>query len=143
MIGRGDMLLSQGSDIIICLQCGFVDTPEVDRICKHVCDQQGFQEASCVEYIDPNDKSAGDDFMADGDLDSMFEDAARVIVQNQIGSTSLIQRRLKLGYNRAGRLMDQLEAAGIVGENLGSKSREVRVKTELELEQILLKLREK
>lgn len=143
LIGRGDMLLSQGSDIIR-LQCGFVDTPEVDRICKHVCDQQGFQEAFLLpEYIDPNDKSAGDDFMADGDLDSMFEDAARVIVQNQIGSTSLIQRRLKLGYNRAGRLMDQLEAAGIVGENLGSKSREVRVKTELELEQILLKLREK
>ena len=95
------------------------------------------------EYIDPNDKNTGEDFGADGTLDELFEDAARVIVQNQMGSTSLIQRRLKLGYNRAGRLMDQLESAGIVGENLGSKARDVRVKTEAELEEIFMRLRER
>jgi S-DNA-T family DNA segregation ATPase FtsK/SpoIIIE len=144
LIGRGDMLFSQGSDIVR-LQCGFVDTPEVERIRDFITQQQGFNEAFLLpEYIDPNDKSsASEDFGADGTLDEMFEDAARVVVQNQIGSTSLIQRRLKLGYNRAGRLMDQLESAGIVGENLGSKAREVRVKTELELEEILIKLRER
>jgi S-DNA-T family DNA segregation ATPase FtsK/SpoIIIE len=138
------MLFSQGSDIVR-LQCGFVDTPEVERIRDFITQQQGFNEAFLLpEYIDPNDKSsASEDFGADGTLDEMFEDAARVVVQNQIGSTSLIQRRLKLGYNRAGRLMDQLESAGIVGENLGSKAREVRVKTELELEEILIKLRER
>jgi len=94
------------------------------------------------EYIDPKgEKSSEDDFFADGERDDLFEDAARVIVQNQMGSTSLIQRRLKLGYNRAGRLMDQLEEAGIVGENLGSKAREVKFKTEAELDQYLVKLR--
>jgi S-DNA-T family DNA segregation ATPase FtsK/SpoIIIE len=143
LIGRGDMLLSQGSDVIR-LQCGFVDTPEVERIRDFITDQQGFDEAFLLpEYIDPNDKSAGEDFGADGTLDELFEDAARVIVQNQMGSTSLIQRRLKLGYNRAGRLMDQLESAGIVGENLGSKARDVRVKTEAELEEIFMRLRER
>ena len=144
LIGRGDMLLSQGSDIIR-LQCGFVDTPEVERIRDFISDQQGFDEAFLLpEYIDPKEKGNSlEDFGADGSLDEMFEDAARVIVQNQSGSTSLIQRRLKLGYNRAGRLMDQLESAGIVGENLGSKARDVIVKTEAELEQVLMRIREK
>ncbi|HEY0261973.1 MAG TPA: FtsK/SpoIIIE domain-containing protein, partial [Chitinophagales bacterium] len=141
LIGRGDMLLSQGSEIIR-LQCGFVDTPEVERIRDFISEQQGFSDAFLLpEYIDPKEAKSADDFGADGDLDEMFEDAARVIVQNQTGSTSLIQRRLKLGYNRAGRLMDQLESAGIVGENLGSKARDVLVKTEAELEPILMKLR--
>jgi S-DNA-T family DNA segregation ATPase FtsK/SpoIIIE len=142
LIGRGDMLLSQGSDIIR-LQCGFVDTPEVEKIRDHISNQQGFTEAFLLpEYIDPNEKGNDVDFGGDGKLDELFEDAARVIVQNQLGSTSLIQRRLKLGYNRAGRLMDQLESTGVVGENIGSKAREVKIKTELELEQLLLKLRE-
>ncbi len=142
LIGRGDMLLSQGSDIIR-LQCGFVDTPEVEKIRDHISNQLGFTEAFLLpEYIDPNEKGNDVDFGGDGKLDELFEDAARVIVQNQLGSTSLIQRRLKLGYNRAGRLMDQLESTGVVGENLGSKAREVKVKTELELEQLLMKLRE-
>jgi DNA segregation ATPase FtsK/SpoIIIE, S-DNA-T family len=142
LIGRGDMLLSQGSDIIR-LQCGFVDTPEVEKIRDHISNQQGFTEAFLLpEYIDPNEKGNDVDFGGDGKLDELFEDAARVIVQNQLGSTSLIQRRLKLGYNRAGRLMDQLESTGVVGENLGSKAREVKIKTELELEQLFLKLRE-
>ena len=142
LIGRGDMLLSQGSDMIR-LQCGFVDTPEVERVRDFIANQQGYAEAFLLpEYIDPNDKSAGgDDFLIDGEKDGLFEDAARIIVQNQMGSTSLIQRRLKLGYNRAGRLMDQLEEAGIVGENAGSKAREVKFKTEMELDQYLQKLR--
>jgi S-DNA-T family DNA segregation ATPase FtsK/SpoIIIE len=142
LIGRGDMLLSQGSDMIR-LQCGFVDTPEVERIRDFIANQQGYAEAFLLpEYIDPNDKSAGtDDFLIDGDKDGLFEDAARIIVQNQMGSTSLIQRRLKLGYNRAGRLMDQLEEAGIVGENAGSKAREVKFKTEMELDHYLQKIK--
>lgn len=142
LIGRGDMLLSQGSDMIR-LQCGFVDTPEVERVRDFISNQQGYHEAfQLPEYIDPNDKNAGgEDFFIDGEKDGLFEDAARIIVQNQMGSTSLIQRRLKLGYNRAGRLMDQLEEAGIVGENLGSKAREVKFKTEVELDQYLQKLK--
>jgi S-DNA-T family DNA segregation ATPase FtsK/SpoIIIE len=141
LIGRGDMLLSQGSDIMR-LQCGFVDTPEVERIRDFISNQQGYSEAFLLpEYIDPNEKANGDDFFIDGERDELFEDAARVIVQNQMGSTSLIQRRLKLGYNRAGRLMDQLQEAGIVGENLGSKAREVKFKSEGELEQYLQQLK--
>lgn len=141
LIGRGDMLLSQGSDMIR-LQCGFVDTPEVERVRDFISRQQGYLQAfQLPEYIDPNDKTAGEDFLGDGEKDELFEDAARIIVQNQMGSTSLIQRRLKLGYNRAGRLMDQLEEAGIVGENIGSKAREVKFKTEMELDNYLSKLK--
>ncbi len=142
LIGRGDMLLSAGSDMIR-LQCGFVDTPEVERVRDFIAAQQGYATAfELPEYIDPNSKDSGDDFFADGERDDLFDDAARVIVQNQMGSTSLIQRRLKLGYNRAGRLMDQLQEAGIVGDNLGTKSREVKFKTENELEQYLQRLKE-
>lgn len=141
LIGRGDMLLSVGSDMLR-LQCGFVDTPEVEQVRDFIANQQGYATAfELPEYIDPNAKE-GEDFFIDGERDEMFEDAARVIVQNQMGSTSLIQRRLKLGYNRAGRLMDQLQEAGIVGDNLGTKAREVKFKTEAELEQYLQKLRE-
>lgn len=144
LIGRGDMLLSVGSDMLR-LQCGFVDTPEVEMVRNFIADQLGYPTAfELPEYIDPKgDKNAGDgeDFFADGERDELFEDAARIIVQNQMGSTSLIQRRMKLGYNRAGRLMDQLEEAGIVGENVGSKAREVKFKTEAELEAYLQKLR--
>ena len=144
LIGRGDMLLSVGSDTIR-LQCGFVDTPEVEHVRDFISNQQGYPVPFLLpEYIDPDSKEAGaDDFMIDGERDDLFEDAARVIVQNQMGSTSLIQRRLKLGYNRAGRLMDQLQEAGIVGDNLGTKSREVKFKTELELDQYLRTLNEK
>lgn len=142
LIGRGDMLLSVGSDMVR-LQCGFVDTPEVEKVRDFISNQQGYPTPfELPEYIDPNDKEAGDDFFMDGERDELFEDAARVIVQNQMGSTSLIQRRLKLGYNRAGRLMDQLQEAGIVGDNLGTKAREVKFRTETELEQYLNKLKE-
>jgi DNA segregation ATPase FtsK/SpoIIIE, S-DNA-T family len=141
LIGRGDMLISVNGDITR-LQCPFVDTPEVERITDFIGEQKGYSQAfQLPEYNDPSDTSADSDFF-DGDYDPLFEEAARIIVQHQQGSTSLIQRRLKLGYNRAGRLMDQLEAAGVVGPNLGSKAREVYVQTEAELERILLEIRQ-
>jgi DNA segregation ATPase FtsK/SpoIIIE, S-DNA-T family len=137
LIGRGDMLFSQGSDMVR-LQCAFVDTPEVEKIVDFIHKQQGYPDAFMLpEYVDPNeDNDAGGNYSAE-DRDPLFEDAARVVVINQMGSTSLIQRRLKLGYNRAGRLMDQLEDAGIVGPNMGSKARDVYPKSEAELEQYL------
>ncbi|NNC94144.1 MAG: DNA translocase FtsK [Chitinophagales bacterium] len=135
LIGRGDMLLTTGGDLIR-IQCGFVDTPEVDKICNFIADQQGYPDAFLLpEYIDENEAKAQGGISEE--RDPLFEDAARVIVQNQQGSTSMIQRRLKLGYNRAGRLMDQLEDAGIVGPNRGSKAREVLFNSEMELEQYL------
>jgi S-DNA-T family DNA segregation ATPase FtsK/SpoIIIE len=135
LIGKGDMLISYNGEITR-LQCAFVDTPEVERVAEFIGDQRGYPQAFLLpEYVDEKD-AEGRDFDA-SDRDPLFEDAARLIVQNQVGSTSLIQRRMKLGYNRAGRLMDQLEAAGIVGPNLGSKPREVRFKTEAELLQYL------
>ena len=139
LIGRGDMLYSQGSDIIR-LQCGFVDTPEVENICEFIGEQQGYPHAFLLpEYVDPNEGGGGESYSA-ADRDALFEDAARCVVQNQMGSTSMLQRRMKLGYNRAGRLMDQLEDAGIVGPNQGSKAREVYVHSEAELEQFLEQL---
>ena len=107
-----------------------------EKICEFIGKQKGYPEAFLLpEYVDEKEES-GKDF-DDGERDVLFEDAAKLIVQNQVGSTSLIQRRMKLGYNRAGRLMDQLERAGIVGPNLGSKAREVRFKTEAELIEFL------
>lgn len=135
LIGKGDMLISYNGEITR-LQCAFVDTPEVEKVCAFIGNQKGYPQAFLLpEYVDEKDLE-GKDFDSN-DRDPLFEDAARLIVQSQIGSTSLIQRRMKLGYNRAGRLMDQLEAAGIVGPNQGSKAREVRYKTEMELEQYL------
>ena len=135
LIGKGDMLVSYNGEITR-LQCAFVDTPEVEAVCEFIGDQKGYPQAFLLpEYVDEKDME-GRDFDA-GDRDPLFEDAARLIVQSQMGSTSLIQRRMKLGYNRAGRLMDQLEAAGIVGPNQGSKAREVRFKTDTELEMFL------
>ncbi|MFZ9207451.1 MAG: DNA translocase FtsK 4TM domain-containing protein [Sediminibacterium sp.] len=135
LIGKGDMLVSYNGEITR-LQCAFVDTPEVEAVCEFIGDQKGYPQAFLLpEYVDEKDME-GRDFDS-GDRDPLFEDAARLIVQSQMGSTSLIQRRMKLGYNRAGRLMDQLEAAGIVGPNQGSKAREVRFKTDTELEMFL------
>ena len=134
-IGKGDMLISYNGEITR-LQCAFVDTPEVEKICEFVSEQQGYPQAfQLPEYVDEKEME-GKEFDL-SDRDPLFEDAARLIVQNQMGSTSLIQRRMKLGYNRAGRLMDQLERAGIVGPNLGSKARDVLVKTDSELQEIL------
>ena len=139
LIGKGDMLISHNGEIVR-LQCAFVDTPEVERIVEYISEQRGYPQAFMLpEYIDEKDLE-GKDFDA-SDRDPLFEDAARLIVQNQVGSTSLLQRRMKLGYNRAGRLMDQLEAAGIVGANVGSKAREVLYKTESELQEFLESLR--
>jgi DNA segregation ATPase FtsK/SpoIIIE, S-DNA-T family len=135
LIGKGDMLISYGGEITR-VQCAFVDTPEVENVCEFIGDQRGYPQAFLLpEYVDEKEESSkGFD---PSEKDSLFEDAARLIVQNQMGSTSLIQRRMKLGYNRAGRLMDQLEAAGIVGANQGSKAREVLFKTMEELEEYL------
>lgn len=136
LIGKGDMLISLNGEISR-LQCAFVDTPEVDKVVDFIAYQEGYPQPFLLpEYIDEKDLDAGGDFDMD-DRDSLFEDAARLIVANQIGSTSLLQRRMKLGYNRAGRLMDQLEQAGIVGPNQGSKAREVLIKTESELQEHL------
>ncbi|MFI5172494.1 MAG: DNA translocase FtsK 4TM domain-containing protein [Chitinophagales bacterium] len=136
LVGRGDMLLAIGSDVIR-LQCPFVDTPEVDSIVSFISEQAGYPEAfQLPEFIDEQAQKEKAELM-DGERDSLFHEAARIIVQHQQGSTSLIQRRLKLGYNRAGRLMDQLEAAGIVGPNAGSKAREVIFNDMGQLEQYL------
>ncbi|GAA4142504.1 DNA translocase FtsK [Sphingobacterium kyonggiense] len=141
LIGRGDMLLSTGSDLIR-IQCAFVDTPEVDQISDFIGGQRGYPSAHLLpEYVgESGEGGASSDFDMDS-RDSMFEEAARLIVMHQQGSTSLIQRKLKLGYNRAGRIIDQLEAAGIVGPFEGSKAREVLYPDEYSLEQYLETLR--
>jgi S-DNA-T family DNA segregation ATPase FtsK/SpoIIIE len=138
LIGKGDMLVSYNGELTR-LQCAFVDTPEVEEIAEFIGKQQGYPEAFLLpEYVD--EKELGDKEFDANNRDPLFEDAARLIVQNQVGSTSLIQRRMKLGYNRAGRLMDQLEAAGVVGPNQGSKAREVIIKTDSELSIFLTQL---
>ena len=132
LIGKGDMLVSYNGEITR-LQCAFVDTPEVDRVCNFISEQKGYPQAFLLpEYSDEKDADAGSGFDPN-ERDPLFEDAAKLIVSAQQGSTSLIQRRMKLGYNRAGRLMDQLESAGIVGPSQGSKPREVLYKTDTEL----------
>jgi S-DNA-T family DNA segregation ATPase FtsK/SpoIIIE len=136
LIGKGDMLIAHHGEITR-LQCAFVDTPEVEKVVEYIERQAGYPQAFLLpEYIDERELEERD--FDQSDRDPLFEDAARLIVQNQIGSTSLLQRRMKLGYNRAGRLMDQLEAAGVVGPNQGSKARDVLIKSETELEQYLL-----
>ena len=141
LIGRGDMLLSSGSDLIR-IQCAFVDTPEVEAISEFIGSQRGYASAFLLpEYVDENSKGGASESFDEGDRDSLFEDAARLIVLHQQGSTSLIQRKLKLGYNRAGRIIDQLEQAGIVGQFEGSKAREVLYPDEQSLEHYLETIR--
>jgi S-DNA-T family DNA segregation ATPase FtsK/SpoIIIE len=141
LVGQGDMLLSSGSDVIR-LQCPFVDTPEIEQICEFIGSQRGYESAYLLpEYEGDEESGASNVDLAD--RDALFEEAARLIVMHQQGSTSLIQRKLKLGYNRAGRLIDQLEAAGIVGPFEGSKAREVLVRDDISLEQLLTSLKEK
>ncbi|MCC9136235.1 DNA translocase FtsK 4TM domain-containing protein [Pontibacter silvestris] len=136
LIGQGDMLFSIGSDMIR-IQCAFVDTPEVDRICDYIGEQQGYNDAYLLpEFVGDEGGNEKADFDPSS-RDPLFEEAARIIVQHQQGSTSLLQRRLKLGYNRAGRLIDQLESAGVVGAFEGSKAREVLIPDEYSLEQLL------
>ena len=136
LIGRGDMLLSTGNDLVR-LQCAFIDTPEVEEVTTFIGEQRGFSEPFLLPEV-PNEEGGDNCEFDDSDgRDPLFEEAARIVVQTQQGSTSMIQRKLKLGYNRAGRIIDQLEAAGIVGPFSGSKSREVKVANEFALEQIL------
>jgi S-DNA-T family DNA segregation ATPase FtsK/SpoIIIE len=140
LIGRGDMLYSGGNEVIR-LQCPFVDTPEVERIVDFIGEQRAFPTAYVLPEVKEEGGVLSGDGLDSGDWDPMFEDAARVVVLNQVGSTSMIQRKLKIGYNRAGRLMDQLEDAGIVGGNNGSKARQVLITDDYSLEQFLSNLR--
>jgi len=136
LIGMGDMLLSQGSEMTR-LQCAFLDTPEVDAICDWIGDQKGYPDAYLLPEYEGEDGDSGIGEVDLSDRDPLFDDAAKLIVMHQQGSTSLIQRKLKLGYNRAGRIIDQLEAAGVVGSFEGSKAREVLIQDEASLEQLL------
>ena len=140
LIGRGDMLLSTGNDLIR-IQCAFVDTPEVEKITEFIGNQRAYPSAFLLpEYVGED----GGDGVGEVDLserDKMFDEAAKLVVQFQQGSASFLQRKLKLGYNRAGRIVDQLEAAGVIGGFEGSKARDVLVKDMAQLEEILQKLR--
>ena len=143
LIGRGDMLFLNGAEPVR-VQCAFVDTPEVVRINNFIADQQSYNMAFELPEPDTPDADFGDGGDKDVDmqhLDPLFEDAARLIVINQSGSTSLIQRKFAIGYNRAGRLMDQLEKAGVVGAAMGSKPREVLIQDEMSLNNLLSSLR--
>ncbi|MFD2519314.1 FtsK/SpoIIIE family DNA translocase [Emticicia soli] len=139
LVGNGDMLLSMGSDMVR-LQCPFVDTPEVEEICEFIGSQRAYESAYMLPEFYGDEESETLDFDP-SELDPMFEEAARLLVTHQQGSTSLIQRKMKLGYNRAGRIIDQLEGAGIVGPFEGSKAREVLVKDLTQLEETLRSLR--
>jgi DNA segregation ATPase FtsK/SpoIIIE, S-DNA-T family len=140
LIGRGDMLLSTGNDMIR-LQCAFIDTPEVDKVVDWIANQQGYPTAlELPEYVGPDGEGSDPGAVDLDNRDSMFSDSARIVVQHQQGSASLLQRRLKLGYNRAGRIIDQLEAAGIIGPFEGSKARSVLIQDEASLERILQSL---
>ena len=137
LIGRGDLLFLSGSDPVR-VQCAFVDTPEVNAICQYISRQQGYTEAYPLpEYVDENESGPTDSGVEMGKFDPMFAEAARLVVASQSGSTSLIQRKFAIGYNRAGRLMDQLEATGIVGMADGSKPRPVLVMDDTQLDRIL------
>ena len=126
---------------MIRLQCAFVDTPEVENVLKFIHDQRGFSTPYFLPEYTGEEGASGAEKAVLEDLDDMLDEAGRLVVQNQHGSTSMIQRRLKLGYNRAGRIMDQLELLGIVGAGEGSKPREVLVSTEAELGRILDRIR--
>jgi len=135
LIGRGDMLISEGSDLTR-LQCAFIDTHEVERITDFISQQQSFGSAFILPEYDTGEES-GAGSVDLSKKDELFEDAARIVVLHQQGSTSLIQRKLSIGYNRAGRIIDQLEAAGVVGPFEGSKARQVLIPDEYSLEQFL------
>lgn len=140
LVGRGDMLYLNGADPVR-VQCAFVDTPEVENITKFIANQPG--PVRPLEIPEPlsEDEAGGGGSLDTHNLDPLFEEAARAIVVTQQGSTSMIQRRLSIGYNRAGRLMDQLEKAGIVGAAKGSKPREVLISDEVSLDNMLTVLR--
>lgn len=135
LIGKGDMLIASGSNITR-VQCAFVDTPEVEKICEFISEQRGYPTAFLLpEYVGDDEPGPGEVDL--NNKDELFDDAARIVVANQMGSTSMIQRKFSIGYNRAGRIMDQLEAAGVVGPSEGSKARQVLISDEYSLEQLL------
>lgn len=135
LIGKGDMLISSGSNITR-VQCAFIDTPEVEKICSFISEQRGYPTAFLLpEYVGDEEPGPGEVDL--NDKDELFDDAARIVVINQMGSTSMIQRKFSIGYNRAGRIMDQLEAAGVVGPSEGSKARQVLIQDEYTLERLL------
>lgn len=140
LIGKGDMLISSGNDLIR-LQCAFLDTPEVEQVCEFIGGQQGYPDAYQLPEYESEEGSlgGGGNYSAD-ERDSMFDEAARIVVIHQQGSASLLQRKLKLGYNRAGRLIDQLEDAGIIGPFEGSKARQVLISDEMQLNERLKNL---
>lgn len=140
LIGRGDMLLSTGNDLIR-IQCAFVDTPEVEKICEFIGNQRAYPSAFLLPEYVGEDGSDGKMEVDLSERDKMFDDAAKLVVQFQQGSASFLQRKLKLGYNRAGRIVDQLEAAGVIGPFEGSKAREVLIKDMQQLDEILQNLR--
>ncbi|MBE51294.1 MAG: cell division protein FtsK [Flavobacteriales bacterium] len=138
LIGKGDMLVSTGSELIR-LQCAFIDTPEVEKICEYIGSQRAYPSAYLLpEYLDEKNSNSSEIDL--NERDALFDDAARLVVKHQSGSTSAIQRRMKIGYNRAGRIIDELEYAGIVGPFEGSKARQVLIKNEIELEELLKKI---
>ena len=134
MIGNGDMLFTQGNDLIR-LQCGFIDTDEIEKITDIIGSQRGYSEAYLLPECEEDSISSLEDNVED--RDPLFKDAAEIVVIAQQGSASLLQRKMKLGYNRAGRIIDQLEAAGIVGPFEGSKARDVLVKDLVDLKDLL------
>ena len=139
LIGRGDMLISLAGKDMIRLQCALIDTPEIEKLVKYIGDQRGYPDGFTLpEYLDENEEP-NKEFDAKS-KDEFFNDAARLVVSSQFGSTSLLQRKLQLGYNRAGRIIDQLEAAGIVGPSNGSKPRDVLIHDEVSLEELLRSL---
>ncbi|MGY8988394.1 MAG: DNA translocase FtsK, partial [Flavobacteriales bacterium] len=135
LIGKGDMLISTGNELVR-LQCAFIDTPEVEKICDFIGSQRAYPEAYLLPEYVGDTEGTGSSANLD-DRDALFDDAARLVVNQQSGSTSSIQRRMKIGYNRAGRIIDELEAAGVVGAFEGSKARQVLIKNDFELEELL------
>src|SRR5690606_38148234 len=136
LIGKGDMLYTTGNELVR-IQCAFVDTPEVEEISDYIGSQKGYSDAYLLPEYEGEEGSSDPLKMDPNDRDALFNDAAKIVVASQSGSASLLQRKLKIGYNRAGRIIDQLEANGIVGQFEGSKARDVLIKDELSLEQIL------
>lgn len=141
LIGRGDMLFLNGNEPVR-VQCAFVDTPEIERINQYIASQPGpLEPMELPEPVEADSASSGSGGMEMHNLDPLFAEAAEVVVLSQQGSTSMIQRRFSIGYNRAGRLMDQLEKAGIVGATQGSKPREVLIQDKTSLEALLAQLK--
>ncbi len=139
LIGRGDMLISFGNELTR-IQCAFVDTPEVEKICDFIGDQRAYPSALMLpEYVGENEEGGGKDLDMD-ERDALFEEAAKILVTHQQGSASLLQRKLKIGYNRAGRIIDQMEAMGVIGPFKGSKAREVLIPDLIALDEFLKNL---